>query len=183
MEQKQEVTRYITVWRRLHVLLLDKSYESLKGWSSTYIVSILIHRMAKPQGQQRNVFFRTCSRSIWGFEETHHSLCVQTCWPQQNGFGPCVPPADDGEAILTVGAADSLDGCIRDGLRHNQQARVAVAQTHTCIFSNKPWRDIGKHYLYMLLFSSPPADSVHPVDSRNPERLILWARQAVAKGA
>lgn len=164
---------------------MSTTVHAQKGGSSLYIASIFSHTHTHTAKTQKFLFFRTCGRGIWRFEETHHSLCVQTCWPQQNGFGPWVPPTDDGEAILTVGAADSLDSCIRDGLRHNQQAGVAVVHTHTHtqIFSKKLWSDIGQCYRYMLLFSSPPADSVHPVDSGNPERLILWARQAVAEGA
>ena len=68
---------------------------------------------------------------VGGLEEAHHSLGVQACRAQQDGLGPRVPPAHHREAVLPVAPRDPLDGGVWDALRHNQQAWVTGARTHT----------------------------------------------------
>lgn len=67
----------------------------------------------------------TCSGGVGRLEEAHDSFGVEARRAQQDGLGSRVPPADDGESVLTVATADPLDGRVRDALRHNQQAWVA----------------------------------------------------------
>ena len=73
----------------------------------------------------------TCRGGVGGLEEANHTLGVETCRAQQDGLCSGIPPANYGEAVLSVAAADSLDGRVRDVLRHYQEARVAVTHTHT----------------------------------------------------
>lgn len=87
----------------------------------------------------------TCSGGVGRLEEAHHSLGVEARRAQQDGLGPRVPPADDGEAILTVAATDPLDGRVRDALRHDQQAWVAVA--HACTHTHTHCHGIVKMHL------------------------------------
>lgn len=83
------------------------------------------------------------------------------------------------------GSSGRFSGWLNQGCSEAQSTGQGSWGTHKHIrflYVIKLQRDIGQHYISMLLVS-PPADSVHPVDSGNPERLILWACQAVAEGA